>query len=268
MLEKSKAIIGVSLYGLPCDFKWFNKHLRPANPDIVTINDSAQQLNPYECGADIVSLSFQASKQITCGEGGMILTNRGDLADKIRGLCNLGYPITTNIIKKSDLLQFHTVRHTMLGYNYRMSDLQAAFLLPQVEELSMYISRRRDVAQEYDEILEKFPGLRRQAHGMTQLLDNHSYWAYAVDAGSMAQRILSLNKEWYGGYTSIYPVWELSYKEPVLAMAADCPIAERLSNSVVQFPTNNCNIDEFKDALESAYAKEAEVSTASLPKVF
>ena len=268
MLEKSKAIIGVSLYGLPCDFKWFNKHLRPANPDIVTINDSAQQLNPYECGADIVSLSFQASKQITCGEGGMILTNRGDLADKIRGLCNLGYPITTNIIKKSDLLQFHTVRHTMLGYNYRMSDLQAAFLLPQVEELPMYISRRRDVAQEYDEILEKFPGLRRQAHGMTQLLDNHSYWAYAVDAGPMAQRILSLNKEWYGGYTSIYPVWELSYKEPVLAMTADCPIAERLSNSIIQFPTNNCCIDEFKDALESAYAKEAEVSTTSLPKVF
>lgn len=257
MLEKSKAIIGVSLYGLPCDFKWFNKHLRPANPNIVTINDSAEQLQPYGCGADIISLSFQASKQITCGEGGMILTDRDDLASKIRGLCNLGYPITTNIISKSSLLQFHTVRHTVVGYNYRMSDLQAAYLLPQLDNLPLYLNRRIDVAKWYDAFMERFPGLRRQAQGMECLLKNHSYWAYAVDAGNLAEKVLTINKNWTSGFTYIYPVWELSYKEPALEMKADCPIAERLSNSILQFPTNHNYIDDLQEALESIYAKES-----------
>ena len=255
MLEKSKAIIGVSLYGLPFDFAWFNKHLKAANPNIVTINDSAEQLKPYDCGADIVSLSFQASKQLNCGEGGMVLTDNQTLAAKIRSLANLGYPVTTNIINKNSLLKFHTDRHLSLGYNYRMSDLQAAYLLPQFDFADEIFHSKVYASEEYNEIFSKHVGIIPQARGMKSLLENHSYWTYAVDAGVYAEKLLTLNDVYSSGFTKVYPVWELSYKEKALKMDASCPVAEKLSSRIVQFPTNHLwDVSGLARALENIYA--------------
>jgi len=249
-LAKAKAIIGVSLYGLPCDFDWYNKHLKPGFPKVVTINDSAEQLAPFDCGADIISLSYQASKQLSCGEGGMILTDREDLADAIRQYSNLGYPIVKFGGLRNNIKQFHAIRHEVLGFNYRMSDLQAAVMLGQYETTIMKsnLDARVESAQNYNEEFRKYPEFTPQCNYNEVLTKNHSYWTYAVDCGEFASKILA------NGFlaSELYPVWELAYKEPALKMDCFCPVAERLSKSILQYPTHYSR-SYGKDLVETSY---------------
>jgi dTDP-4-amino-4,6-dideoxygalactose transaminase len=140
-----------------------------------------------------------------------------------------------------------------------MSDLQAAYLLPQFDCAEEIFADRFVAAATYSLLFKKYPSIIKQANGMVKLLEKHSYWCYAVDAGTYRDKMIEFNKGWKGlPWTKVYPVWELSYKEPALQMKADCPVAERLSNSILQFPTNKVwDLDMFEDALESMHAKES-----------
>jgi len=130
----------VDVGGVPCDYDKFKKlgvHL---------IADSAESLGStykeHQIGTqvDLHCFSFQRSKIITSGEGGLITTNNDELAEICRSIVNHGY--STN--KKS-----YEYIHNRFGLNFRMCDIEAAILREQLKKLDLYVSRRNKVAQKY-----------------------------------------------------------------------------------------------------------------------
>jgi UDP-4-amino-4,6-dideoxy-N-acetyl-beta-L-altrosamine transaminase len=102
--------------------------------------------------SDAAVLSFHAVKIITSGEGGMILTNRTDLYEKLIRLRSHG------ITRRPDLFEYSSpgpwyYEQLELGYNYRLTDIQAALGLSQTKRIDDYVARRREIARRYDEAL-------------------------------------------------------------------------------------------------------------------
>ena len=99
---------------------------------------------------DCASYSFQNSKHLTSGEGGVIITNDTDFANKLRKVQTLGY---ANVSAKSGKVTKDTIqdpnynRHVTLGWNYRMPELCCAVALGQTENISQLVNRRIEVAR-------------------------------------------------------------------------------------------------------------------------
>lgn len=130
---KTKAIICVALYGLMPDMDAIMSVAKKHN--LVVIEDDAQCfLGTYKgqnAGTigDMASFSFQASKHLTSGEGGMVTTNNDDFALQLRRISGLGYGSITMKkarITKDDIQDPAYERHVALGWNYRMSDVVGA----------------------------------------------------------------------------------------------------------------------------------------------
>merc|ERR1719333_850587 len=114
-------------------------------------------------------MSFYPNKHITSGEGGMCLTDSDELAEQMRKLRNLCFDE-----KKRRFV------HDDLGWNYRMTNLQAALGLAQLQHLDEAVVRKREIGHLYDELLKDCPGLilppRRNTEG-----EENIYWVYAME---------------------------------------------------------------------------------------
>ena len=161
---RTKAIMPVALYGLPPDMDAINAIAQKHK--LAVIEDDAQCfLGKYKgrtAGAlgDMASFSFQNSKHITCGEGGMVTTSDPDLAAFIRRFSSLGYGNVSaepgkSKINKSDIVKPDFARHVALGYNYRLSELCSAFTLAQLERLEMFVEWRKKCAAGFSPPLSK-----------------------------------------------------------------------------------------------------------------
>ena len=146
--NKTKAIIITHIYGFPVDMK---KILRISKKKgIKIIEDAAEMIGQTyfgkKCGSfgDISVFSFYANKHITTGEGGMILTNNEKLYTKCKSLRNLCFGIGSNRFNHDDI-----------GWNYRMTNLQAAVGCGQLENIAWIIKRKREIGKRYISILSK-----------------------------------------------------------------------------------------------------------------
>jgi perosamine synthetase len=119
------------------------------------------------CGSmgDISIFSFYANKLVTTGEGGMVLTNDPQLAEKARSLQNLCFQSGRRFY------------HEELGYNFRMTNLQAALGLAQLERIEQIIARKRWMGGEYARRLQDIPGLQLPVQ---ELWAKSVYWVYGV----------------------------------------------------------------------------------------
>ena len=263
---KTKAIITVSLFGLAPDYDKILELCKKHN--LYLIEDNAECfLGTYkgklvgEFG-HISSFSFQASKHLTCGEGGMLTTNDEELADKIRRLNCLGYAGVSakqRKITRNDIQDPNYSRHISFGYNYRMSELQAAAALGQLERAEELVQNRIEVAKIFDEAIQGQTLLKRQVEPEGY---KNSYWAYCL--------VLDTDKpevDWYrfrdlfqkNGGDGYYAAWKLSYNEPAYQnilqpqegvwqkFNADlCPNSEYLQKRLIQLKTNYWNLEEAK----------------------
>ena len=265
--EKTKAIITVSLYGLAPDYDKILSICKKHN--LTLIEDNAQCfLGEYkgklvgEFG-DFASYSFQASKHITSGEGGMLTTNNKELADKARQFNCLGYAGVSaeqGKITKNDIQDPQYSRHVSFGYNYRMSELQAACALGQLERIEELVQKRIEVASVFDETIENQNILKRQVEPKGC---KNSYWSY-----SLVLDTDNPTKDWYtfrdlfqkNGGDGYYAAWKLSYNElayqNVLQKQSGiwqeydencCPNAEYLQKRMIQLKTNYWDIEEAKE---------------------
>lgn len=268
--EKTKAIITVSLYGLAPDYDKIleicKKH------DLTLIEDNAECLLGEYKGklvgefGDFASYSFQASKHITTGEGGMLTTNNKELADKARQFNCLGYAgvsAEAGKITKNDIQDPQYSRHVSFGYNYRMSELQAACALGQIERSEELVQRRIEVAKIFDEAIENQNILKRQHEPVGC---KNSYWAYCLVLNTD-----NPSKDWYkfrdlfqkNGGDNYYAAWKLSYNEPAYQDILQkqpgvwqkydetcCPNAEYLQKRMIQLKTNYWDIEEAKEQAE------------------
>lgn len=165
--EKTKAIIVVHLYGHPADMDEVLEIAKENN--IYVIEDAAEAHGAEYKGkkvgtfGDVATFSFYANKIITTGEGGMIVTDNDELADKIK------------------LMRDHGMRprywHIVLGFNYRMTGLQAALGLAQLSKINKLIERKRQIAKIYEGILNGLPGIRLHP---SMPWAKPSYWLYSI----------------------------------------------------------------------------------------
>jgi len=262
--EKTKAIITVALYGLCPDYDRILEICRKHH--LYLIEDNAEcYLGTYkgrlvgEFG-DFASFSFQASKHLTAGEGGMLITNSEDLADKARRLNCLGYAgvnAKQGKITRNDIQDPAYSRHVSFGYNYRMSELQAACALGQLERMDELVQRRIEVAKLFDEAVEGQTLLKKEA---TPEGTTNSYWTYCLVLNTEHPEV-----DWYrfrnlfqqNGGDGYYAAWKLSYNEPAYQEILQpmpgvwqkydgnlCPNAEYLQKRMIQLKTNYWSLDE------------------------
>ncbi len=253
---RTKAIIPVSIYGLSPDMDSIMEIARENN--LLVLADDAQSLLSFYHGkivgsiAHASSFSFQSSKHITSGEGGMVVTNDHHLAEKIRRFNSLGYrtvkagqgKITDAIIQDPNYL-----RHDSIGWNYRMPELCAAVVLGQLEHVDEIVSMRKKTAQLYSQMVQNCEWMIPQAVGPGQV---HSYWSFVLRLSVHAPVSWKVFYQTYldFGGDGIYAAWQLTYLEPALlnkkfisSQTQDfspglCPVAEKVQPQLLQFKTN------------------------------
>lgn len=202
----TKAIMVVHIYGLPVDM---DKVMDIAHKyKLKVIEDAAevigQTYNGKQCGSfgDISTFSFYPNKHITTGEGGMLLVNDESLAEKCIELRNLCFIPPRRFI------------HKELGWNFRMTNLQAALGVAQLERLDEFIKKKRQIGEWYNELLFgiKYIQLPLQKLSYAQNI----YWVYGIileneipfDAFEAMKRLSTLG---IGTRPFFYPM----HKQPV-----------------------------------------------------
>lgn len=169
--KKTKAILVVHTYGLPVDLDPILKLVKKYN--LYLIEDAAevigQNYKGKPCGSfgDISTFSFYVNKQITTGEGGAILTNNLKIAETCRSLRNLCFQKNKRFV------------HEKLGWNYRMTNLQAAVGLAQLERLDYFINLKKKIGNIYSKNLQSLKNLIQLPLKSTSYADN-IYWIYGI----------------------------------------------------------------------------------------
>ena len=237
---RTKAIMIVHIYGLPIDvdpvLALANKH------GLKVIEDAAemhgQTYKGKACGSfgDISTFSFYPNKHITTGEGGMIVTDDDELAETCRSLRNLCFNPKKRFV------------HERLGWNLRMTNMQAALGVAQLERLGEFVQRKRHMGRLYSELLAGFPGVQLPL-ARTDYAEN-IYWVFGIlledELGMDAEEAMSrLAEKGIGTRPFFCPM----HMQPVLQRMGffegeHYPVAERLYRQGFYIPSGMALTDE------------------------
>jgi len=255
---RTKAIIPVAIYGLAPDMDAIME--LAARHNLFVLEDAAECFLGYYKGRIVGSIghassfSFQSTKHMTSGEGGMITTNDEGLAERIRRFNSLGYAAVGAAAGKGKITR-ETIqdplyeRHASIGFNYRMPELCAAVALAQLERLQELVDLRIAAAQLYAQAVAGCTWLTPQATPDGYV---HSYWTYVAHIAP------EVDFSWYDfrnkykemGGDGIYAAWQLNHLEPAFRRASFhpeqtqifdrglCPVAEAVQPRLLQFKTN------------------------------
>jgi len=224
--SKTKAVIGVHLYGHPCDAVT----LRELTSDhaLTFIEDAAQahgaMINGEKVGSfgDLACFSFYATKNMTTGEGGMVTTGSDHLHERLRRIINHG--------------QSEKYLHTGIGYNYRMTDIAAAIGRVQLAKLEGFIRARQENAAYFNDHI-RVPGILTPgiAPGCTPVW--HQYAIRVTDDAPLSREaLMAYLKEKGIGSAIHYPV--PLHRQPIYDSGLTQPIAEDLAASVLSLPVH------------------------------
>jgi len=274
---RTKAIITVALYGLSPDMDPIMELAKKHN--LKVIEDNAQCfLGEYKgrlAGTigHFSSFSFQSTKHLTSGEGGMVCTNDVDAADLVRRFAVLGYASVSakaGKISKDDIQNPNYSRHASMGYNYRMPDLCAAVALAQIERMDELVQRRIDSANLF---LNAMKGCDWLVPQYTPEGYKNVYWGLAVRLVDAPVSWVDFRKKFMElGGNGIYATWKLTYQEPMFqtmdfAGKEDvikatykgklqdykpglCPVAEKVQQQILAFKTNYWEWDRAEQQAE------------------
>lgn len=280
---RTKAIMTVALYGGAPDYS----RLLAVAGSIPLIEDNAEALGTTYAGRPLgtfgifSSYSFQASKHLSAGEGGMVCTNDARLAEQARLVQTLGYAAVRNSstrkIPKSVIQNPHYLRHESLGWNYRMPEITAAVVLGQVKRAPELIASRLKTAEALLETLAAAPWLKPQKHYTGA---KSSYWALGVtlEREDLSWDTLTSTFRKHGG-KGIYAAWALGYQEPAfqnlsllgreqfltrpaseLFAPGTTPVAESLQRKILAFRTNEWSPSSLRSQVRALAQTIAEVS--------
>ena len=263
--SKTKAIVPVSHDGLPYDIDAVMKIANEHN--LIVVEDNAQAMLARYKGrlvgkdAHITMFSFERTKHVSCGEGGMLITNDEKLAINARKFAGMGFKNLT--AKKSDLvvgvpLEYQTPnyeRNDAVGLNYRFNEFLAAITLAQFERVEELVKIRRDIAKFYDNVF-KNTDFKPQV-----VPDGYvsSYFTYAIESPFYEindwKRFHDTHVQ--NGGDDFYAAMILAYEEPIMKKLGyykkykgRCPVAERVQPCIMQFKTNYRSLDEAKQFID------------------
>lgn len=227
-----RAILPVHILGHPCDM---DPLLDIAEDyDLVVIEDAAESLGAEYKGrkvgtlADIACLSFNGNKTVTAGGGGMVVTDRKSWADRARYL--------TTQAKHDDVEYIHNE----IGYNYRLTNLQAAVGCAQMEELNTHVEAKREIASHY----------RREIEAM-ETLDffeeanwaRSTYWLSAIQLTSQGKKSVDrreLQSHMRKENVHVRPLWQPLHKSPAHenSMVLGGAMAQATRNTALCLPSS------------------------------
>lgn len=230
---QTKAIMVVHIYGLPVDLDpviaLAQKYQLQIIEDAAEMHGQTYKNRPCGSFGDISTFSFYPNKHITTGEGGMLLTDDDCLAARCRSLRNLCFQPQQRFI------------HQELGWNLRMSNLQAALGVAQLERLDEFIARKRRMGQRYTELLSDIPGLQLPIQ-QTDYAEN-IYWVYGLvlkdevpfDAQEVMQR---LSQHQIGSRPFFWSIHEQPVFQKIGLFAEESyPVAERIARRGFYIPS-------------------------------
>lgn len=167
---RTKAIMAVHIYGLPVDMdpllELARRHGLKVIEDAAEMHGQTYKGRPCGSFGDISTFSFYPNKHVTTGEGGMIVTDDDSLAEVCRSLRNLCFEPKRRFV------------HERLGWNMRMTNLQAALGLAQLERLDEFVARKRRMGARYDALFAGLEGLGLPL-ARTEYAEN-IYWVYGL----------------------------------------------------------------------------------------
>jgi perosamine synthetase len=227
--DKTKAIIAVHLYGHPANMDPIIEIAKRYG--LFVIEDAAEAHGAEYKGkkvgsiGDLAIFSFYGNKIITTGEGGMIVTNNRKLADKIR------------LLRDHGMQKERRYWHPVLGYNYRLTNIQAALGVAQMEKIDTILKKKKKIAGIYSKNLKNIPGLS---------LPNEAEWARSVfwlysllidkDIFGMTRNQLMKRLKEQGIETR--PFFIPVHNQPIYANQKVMPVAEKLSSQGLSLPSS------------------------------
>ena len=240
---RTRAILVVHIYGLPVDMdpvlKIAQRHGLALIEDAAEMHGQTYRGRPCGSFGEISVFSFYPNKHVTTGEGGMVLMDDPELAQRCRSLRNLCFQPAQRFV------------HEELGWNYRMTNLQAALGLAQLERLDEFVGRKRAMGRRYSELLADLPGVQRPLPA-TDYADN-IYWVFGlvlddhvpIDAAEAMRR---LGKAGIGTRPFFWPMHEQPvFRRKGLFQDLDLPVSSRLARRGFYLPSglglSRCEIE-------------------------
>lgn len=237
---RTKAIMVVHIYGLPVDMDPVldvgRRYGLKVIEDAAQMHGQTYKGKPCGCFGDISTFSFYPNKHITTGEGGMVVTNDDQLVEDCRSLRNLCFQPHKRFV------------HERLGWNLRMTNMQAALGLAQLERLDEFVQRKRRMGGRYNEFLADLPSLQLPL-AKTDFAEN-IYWVYGLllndEFGMTAEEAMRhLAEKGVGTRPFFCPM----HMQPVLQRMGlfageRYPVAERLYREGFYIPSGMALTDE------------------------
>ncbi len=239
--DRTRAIMPVHIYGHPVDMDRVRELAKIY--ELIVIEDAAEAHGAeyltnrgredeswVRAGSlgDLSTFSFYANKLITTGEGGMVLTDDPSLADHLRNLRNMSY--------RTD----RRFWHTELGYNFRMTNMQAAVGVGQVERIEDIVERKRWMGTSYAERLSGIAGLKLPAE---KPWARHVYWMYAIeleqdtglDATQFAQKLQERDVQTRPFFVGMHE--QPALRDRGLFEGEEYPVTDRISRQGLYLPS-------------------------------
>jgi perosamine synthetase len=236
--RRTRAIVAVDYAGQPADYDAL-RELATAH-GLALLADAAHSLGASDQGrpvgalADASALSFHPVKPITTGEGGAIVTDDADLAQRARRFRTHGVTRDPAELENAGGAWFYE-QHD-LGYNYRLTDLQAALGRSQLRRLGTFLARRREIAARYDEALADVEGLARPAVREGVESGWHLYVVMVRDASRRRPFFERLQALGLGVQVHYIPVYRHPYYRRLRRPFDSCPVAEDRYERSVSLP--------------------------------
>lgn len=249
---RTKAIMAVHIYGLPVEMDPLldlaKKHGLKVIEDAAEMHGQTYRGRPCGSMGDLSIFSFYANKLITTGEGGMLLTDDDTLADRCRSLRNLCFRSEQRFV------------HEELGWNMRMSNLQAAVGVAQLEKLDEFVAKKRHIGRRYTERLQDFKCIELPLVRTDDA--KNIYWVYGIVLDETipfdaTDAMKQLSKRGIGTRPFFWPMHEQPvFRRMGLFRDVHLPVAERIARRGFYLPSGlaltNKQIDRVTNALQEA----------------
>lgn len=228
LTARTKAVIPVHLYGHPAEMESILEVA--ARHGLSVVEDAAEAHGATYKGrrvgniGDVGCFSFYGNKIISTGEGGMVVTDRSDLAERMRQLRDHG------------MSPVRRYWHPVLGYNYRMTNLQAALGVAQMEKIEAILDAKRQIADAYNRSLSGIPGLTLPPAAPWA---GNVYWLYSV---LVSERVFGIGRDEM--LTALQrqgietrPLFPPVHTQPIYGTGQHLPVAERLACDGLSLPS-------------------------------
>ena len=235
--ERTKAIIPVHFAGQPCEMDEI--HAIAKKHGLLVIEDAAHALGAEYKGkrigglSDMTEFSFHPVKHITTGEGGMIMTNDEQLYERLKLFRTHGITRDSRFMEKNDGPWYY--EQIDLGYNYRITDIQCALGVSQMDKLPQFLARRREIARIYDEAFAKNPNIEipYQKEGC-----DNAYHLYVIRVKNRSRDevFAKLREAGIGVNVHYIPVYKHPYYQKHGYDKVCCPNAEKYYNECISIP--------------------------------